>query len=176
MQKIVITGPESTGKTTLARQLARQFGTCWVPEFARIYIGRLHRPYREDDLLEIAKGQVALEDEMAAETDELLFLDTSLEVIKIWAEFKFGKCHPWILEQLEKRRHDFYMLCAPDLPWAFDPQRENPDDRHLLFRLYQDVLISLRVNFCKITGTGEMRKARAIVVLNDLLEHRNHDK
>jgi NadR type nicotinamide-nucleotide adenylyltransferase len=169
MLKIVVTGPESSGKTTLARQLASHFRTIWVPEFARTYIDGLGRPYREADLLEIAEGQIALEDEMAAKADSLLFFDTSLEVIKIWAEFRYGRCHPRVLEQLEKRRHDLYLLCAPDLPWAFDPQRENPDDRHLLFRLYQGVLTGLQVNFQEISGTGETRMARAISAVSEVL-------
>jgi len=165
MLKIVVTGPESTGKTTLASQLAKQFKTICVPEYARTYIDGLNRKYRESDLLEIAKGQVFIEDEMAAKSAGLLFLDTSLEVIKIWAEFRFGKCHPWILEQLQKRRNDLYLLCAPDLPWAFDPQRENPDDREELFRLYQKVLTEMPVPFQEISGAGEVRLAQAIFTI-----------
>lgn len=169
MQKIVVTGPESTGKTTLARQLAKHFRTLWVPEFARTYIDGLNRPYQEADLLEIAKGQVASEIKMASKASDLLFIDTSLEVIKIWAEFRFGRCHPQILEELKERRHDFYLLCTPDLPWEFDPQRENPGDRHVLLKLYQNALTDLQVNFQEISGAGETRMAQAISAVNQVL-------
>ncbi|MDF9794771.1 NadR type nicotinamide-nucleotide adenylyltransferase [Catalinimonas alkaloidigena] len=138
--KITITGPESSGKTTLSRTLAEKFNTLWVPEYARDYINQLHRPYEESDLLEIARGQLAREDEYAQQTRQIYFCDTSLEVIKIWSEFKFKRCHPWILEQHQKRKADFYLLCAPDLPWEDDPQRENPDDREELFEIYQQEL------------------------------------
>ena len=153
--KITITGPESSGKTTLARQLAEAFDTLWVPEYAREYIDQLNRPYWESDLLEIARGQVAREDEYAAKKQDLLFCDTSLEVIKIWSEFRYQRCHPWILEQLEKRQPDLYLLCVPDLPWEYDPQRENPDDRNALFEIYQKELVGKHV--VEIRGEGEER-------------------
>jgi nicotinamide riboside kinase len=95
MQKIIITGPESTGKTTLAQQLAQHYQTVWVPEYSRDYIAQLNRSYEEDDLLEIAKGQVRREDEMVAKhTPDLLICDTSLLVIKVWSKVKYQRCHP----------------------------------------------------------------------------------
>ena len=96
MKKIIITGPESSGKTTLAKALAAHFKTVSVPEFAREYIDQLGRPYVESDLLEIAKGQLRLENEMAKRASNFLFCDTDLITIKIWALDKFGKCDPWI--------------------------------------------------------------------------------
>jgi NadR type nicotinamide-nucleotide adenylyltransferase len=164
--KITITGPESSGKTTLARQLAEAFDTLWVPEYARDYIDQLDRPYRESDLLEIAEGQVAREDEYAEKNQTLLFCDTSLEVIKIWGEFRFQRCHPWILEQLVIRQPDLYLLCTPDLPWGYDPQRENPDDRDILFEIYQKELAGRRV--VKIWGKGEERTQHAIKAVQRL--------
>lgn len=157
IKKIVITGPESSGKTTLAEQLAEVFGTVWVPEFARQYLNDLGRPYVAADLLEIARGQVKLEDEMAAQANGLLFLDTSLEVIKIWSEVRFGKCEPWILKQLQARLPDHYLLCLPDLPWVPDPQRENPDNRDVLLGIYRRELNSLGVKFTKVSGVGSQR-------------------
>ncbi len=165
MKKIVITGPESSGKSKLAAQLADAFGKVWVPEFARQYLDGLGRPYIADDLLEIARGQVALEDEMAAQANGLLFLDTSLEVVKIWSEFRFGFCHQWTLEQLRLRRPDHYLLCLPDLPWEPDPQRENPNDRDVLLGIYRRELTSLGVPFSEVRGIGEARFDKA---LNDL--------
>lgn len=168
LKTIVLTGPESTGKTTLARQLAEHFETEWVPEFARTYIGQLDRRYTQADLLEIAKGQVAAEEAFAERSKNLLMLDTSLEVIKIWSEYRFGECHPWILEQLRQRSHNLYLLCRPDLPWAFDPQRENPEDRNLLFERYFDELTRLNVKFVEVNGSGEERFQAAVAAVSNL--------
>jgi NadR type nicotinamide-nucleotide adenylyltransferase len=140
MIKVVITGPESSGKTTLAKALAEHYLAPWVPEYARDYLNHLNQPYQEEDLLEIARGQVERENEAAAEKLDLLICDTSLVVIKIWSKYRYGRCHPWILEQIEQRPVDLYLLCSPDIPWEPDPQRENPDDRDELFKLYKRAL------------------------------------
>lgn len=158
--KIVISGPESSGKTTLSQQLAKVFNEPWVPEYARDYIERLNRTYHESDLLEIAKGQVIREDAYAQQAKQLYFCDTSLEVIKIWSEFRFKKCDDWIIEQYKKRKADLYLLCAPDLPWTYDPQRENPDDRDVLFEIYRQELSGERVK--EIWGGEEKRLQTAI--------------
>lgn len=162
MISIVLTGPESSGKTTLAHQLAEHFGTDWVPEFARGYLEKLSRDYVEDDLVEIAKGQVASEMTFAEQNENLLFLDTSLEVLKIWSEVRFGECHPYILENLRQQKHDLYLLCRPDLKWVFDPQRENPHDRWELLKTYRSELTTLNVNFVEIEGIGAKRLKHAV--------------
>jgi len=162
MLTIVLTGPESTGKTTLATRLAGHFNTIWAPEFARGYLDSLGRPYGQNDLLEIARGQVAQEDVFIKKANGLLFLDTSLEVIKIWSEFRFGHCHPWILEQLAHRRHGLYLLCRPDLPWHPDPQRENPGDREVLFEIYRQELKAIGAEFLELNGLGEDRFKNAV--------------
>ncbi len=169
MQKIVLTGPESTGKTTLAQLLAAHFGTVWVPEFARGYLEGLGRPYGPDDLLEIADGQIAQEESFSKKNTGLLFLDTSLEVVKVWSEYRFGSCHPRILEHWSRRRHELYLLCRPDLPWTFDPLRENPGDRDVLFEIYRAELLSLGVVFQELSGQGEDRFQNALRVVNDFL-------
>lgn len=165
MKKIVLTGPESSGKTTLAARLADHFGTVWVPEFARQYLVDLGRPYTFDDLLEIAKGQAALEDELAAQANGVLFLDTSLEVLKIWSEVRFGHYHPDLLTLLQQRLPDHYLLCLPDLPWTFDPQRENPNDRDVLLDIYRQELMALGVPFSQVWGIGEERFENALAAL-----------
>lgn len=159
---IVITGPESTGKTTLAAQLAGHFQSPWLPEYARGYIDNLNKPYAKSDLLEIAKGQVAAEKEVIKKAANVVFLDTSLEVIKIWSEVKYGHCHPWILQQIEKRKHHLYLLCQPDIPWQPDPQRENPEDRDQLFNLYLHELTKQNTNFVTISGSKNIRFTNAI--------------
>jgi nicotinamide riboside kinase len=171
MKKIVLTGPESSGKTTLAAHLAAHFGTVWVPEFARQYLADLDRPYTADDLLTIAKGQMALEDEMAAKaTNGLLFFDTSLEVISVWSEVRFGFCHPETLAAHQQRLPDHYLLCLPDLPWAPDPQRENPVDREVLLEIYRRELRTHNVPFSQVWGIGEERLANAITAVSEFLK------
>ncbi len=164
--KVIITGPESTGKSTLSAQLANVFGVPWVPEFARDYIDQLNRAYQESDLLEIARGQIAREDEYAQQADQLLFYDTSLEVIKIWSEFRYQACHPWILEQYQKRKADLYLLCAPDLSWEEDPQRENPNDRDKLFEIYRQELAGEQVK--EVWGIAEKRLQTAVEAVQSL--------
>ena len=160
---IVITGPESTGKTTLAAQLSTHFQAQWLPEYARGYINGLDKPYSENDLLKIAKGQVAAENAALNKTNELLFLDTSSEVIKIWSEYKYGRCHPWILKQIATRKHGLYLLCRPDITWQFDPQRENPYNRDKIFDRYLEELKNQNTNFVEINGLNYTRLNNAIL-------------
>lgn len=167
MKKIVLTGPESSGKTTLAAQLAEHFGTVWVPEFSRQYLAQIKRPYEELDLLEMARRQAALEDEMAAQArNGLLFLDTSLEVLKIWSKVRFGGCHPWILGEMSARLPDLYLLCLPDLPWEPDPLRENPDDRDMLLGIYRREINALGVPCSEVKGSGKERFENAVKAVN----------
>ncbi|MEM9829869.1 MAG: ATP-binding protein [Bacteroidota bacterium] len=140
MIKVVTTGPESSGKTTLAKALAEHYQVGWIPEYARDYLNDLGRPYQEKDLLQIAEGQIKREDEVAKDKPSLLICDTSLVVIKIWSEYRYKRCHPWILAQIERRPVDLYLLCAPDIPWEPDLLRENPADRDELFKFYERAL------------------------------------
>ena len=160
---IVLTGPESTGKTTLAKKLATHFKTDWVPEFSRTYLNGLTRPYEEKDLLAIARGQVESEDKFLKHSSEkLIFLDTSIEVIKLWSEIKYGRCHPWITESIRARKHGLYLLCRPDIPWKFDPLRENPNNRPAIFDAYKQEFVKQNFNFVEISGTDEKRILNAI--------------
>lgn len=167
--KIALTGPESTGKTTLAEQLARHYNTLWVPERARSYLEELKKPYKEKDLLEIARQQMALEDELTPKANRLIFCDTELIVMKIWSQVKYGHVHTWILEEMQKKRYDHYLLLSPDLPWEPDPQREHPHLREQMFRLYQGELKFLKRTFSIIQGEGEDRLKSAIKAVDKLL-------
>lgn len=168
MIKIVITGPESTGKTTLTQKLANHYQTAWIREYARIYIDNLHRPYTQEDLLSMAKGQLASEEIAKMKGQNLIICDTSLEVIKIWSEVKYQTCHPWILDKLQKQKVDLYLLCAPDIPWQHDPQRENPEDREWLFAIYQNELKGK--NYAEIWGKEDKRLGTAIQAVDALLK------
>lgn len=171
---IVITGPESTGKTTLTAELAAHFGVAWMPEFAREYIDLLNREYTETDLLEIAKGQLKREQEFTLKSNGLLFFDTSLEVIKIWSEYKYGRCHPWILEQLKNQKHDLYLLCSPDIPWEYDPQQESPNERDELFKLYHQELTEQNTKFVEINGLNDLRLTKALHHVQPLLHQQTY--
>lgn len=176
MLKIVLTGPESTGKTTLARQLAEHYQTFWVPEYARFYLSRLRRPYEQTDVLEIAKSQVQWEDVWAKQAKQVLFSDTALLVPKIWLKFKYDIENQWIETQLKTRSYDLYLLCDIDLPWGADPLRENPNvkDRENLFHMYQAELEALGANFTVLSGTMTGRFQDAVRQVDALLENVTH--
>ena len=177
MKKIVIIGPESTGKSTLATQLAARYESIWVPEYARAYLLEHGTNYSFEDLLVIAKGQVELEEEYAARfatainnngANSLLFLDTDMYVMKVWCEFVFGKCHNWILDQVVKRNYDLYLLCNTDLPWIKDELREYPDlvSRQKLYHMYKDIMVNQKVPWVDISGSYEERLATAIKAID----------
>lgn len=174
LKKIVVIGPESTGKSTLCSQLADYYNTLWCREYAREYLLKHGTDYTYDNLLEIAKGQVALEERVMAtaiENDQsgsqkaspLLFVDTDMYVMKVWCEFVFGRCHQWIMDQIVARRYDLYLLCNTDLPWIKDELREYPDleTRERLYRIYKDIMVSQSTPWVEISGNYEERFERA---------------
>ncbi|GGB10984.1 AAA family ATPase [Puia dinghuensis] len=175
LKKIVIVGPESTGKSSLCEALAEHYGTAWVPEYAREYLTTNGTNYRLEDLSVIARGQLALEDrytmDAVAAGKPLLFVDTDMYVMKVWSEFVFGRCESWILEQIVTRQYDAYLLCRTDLPWAPDPLREYPEGsaRDQLFHIYKDCLINQSTPWAEIGGQGEERIANGIAAVGRLL-------
>lgn len=171
-KRIVIIGPESTGKSTLCAALSKKTGEPWVPEYARQYIEELERPYRFEDLLEIAKGQVRLEDKMANKASKLLFCDTDLHVIKIWSDHKYGHTHPWIEEEISRRKYDLYLLKDIDLPWEADPQREYPDPamRKFFYNWLERLLKNTGVPVIKISGHWEERIQKAYHAIQEIME------
>lgn len=170
MFKIVVLGPESTGKSTLSQKLAAHYNTVWTPEYAREYIENLSRPYEQHDLLAIARGQLQLEDEKAQQASNLLICDTDLYVIKVWSEHKYGQCDPQILEQIASRRYDLYLLTYIDIPWENDPQREYPDPqmREYFYRIYRDIVMNSGVPWADIRGSYAEREAKAIAAVDAL--------
>ncbi len=184
LKKIVVIGPESTGKSTLCRQLAEHFETVWCPEYAREYLLTNGKDYSYTDLLAIAKGQIAGEENWAEllekraaplleqDYDIPYFIDTNMVVMKVWAEFVFNKCHPYIEEQLAKRKYDHYLLCEPDLEWEKDELREYPDleTREKLFFIYKNYLEQQSISWTLIKGKNEDRIQSAIRTVNKILE------
>ena len=177
MRKIVIIGPESTGKSTLCKQLAEHYKTEWVREYAREYLLNKGIVYTYDDLLDIAKGQLALEDAVTQNLKpktQNLFIDTDLYVIKVWSEYVFQKCHHWILNRIVERQYDLYLLCNIDLPWIKDELREYPDleARQELYHYYKDIMINQNVPWVEIKGSDEERLQIAIEAVDVLVDEK----
>lgn len=174
--KIALTGPESTGKTTLAQALTTRFpGSAWVPEFARTYLARLPDPaaYTLADLEAIAWGQLAAETEAGKRVASggHLFADTDLLVLLIWAEVRFGHCPAWLRTRaLDPAVYHHRLLLRPDLPWAPDPLREHPDDamRTALFARYRTTLLAANLPFTEVGGVGTAREATAAQIIQAL--------
>ena len=175
MKKVVILGPESTGKSTLSSQLAEHYKTVWCPEFAREYLRETGRNYTYADLLNIAQGQLELEDIMLLKArNGYYFIDTDMYVMKVWCEVAFEDCHTWILKQIARRQYHFFFLCAPDLPWVEDELREYPSPafRLRLFKMYKDILINSGVMWSEIMGTDSQRLQMAIGVLDTVFNRK----
>lgn len=179
----MIIGPESTGKSTLCEQLAQHYDASWCPEFAREYLLTNGMNYSYNDLLTIAKGQVAMEEEFVqsavssrqsavGNTHSPLFIDTDMYVMKVWCEFVFGKCHKWITDRIAERKYDLYLLCNIDLPWIKDELREYPDliTREKLYNIYRTLLTNQPVPWVDISGNYEERLEKAITVVDALLK------
>lgn len=171
MKKIVVIGPESTGKSTLSAALAEHFNTVWVKEFARGYLETLNRPYEKEDLVTMAEGQLRLEDEAATQASNLLVCDTDLYVIKVWSEAKYGDCDPRILQMIAARQYDGYLLTYIDVPWVDDPQREHPrpEERVYFYNIYRDIVINTGAPWADIRGGQEERLETAIAAVNKML-------
>ena len=185
--KVAVIGPESTGKSTLCELLAQYYNTQWCPEFAREFLLTHGTDYSYDDLLYIAKGQLAMEDEYIQSTVDgpqstdnspfithhspLLFIDTEMYVMKVWCEFVFGKCHRWVLDQIIERKYDLYLLCNTDLPWVKDELREYPDlkTRDQLYHIYKDIMINQSTPWVDISGDYNERLQKAIKAVDQLV-------
>lgn len=164
MYKIVVIGPESTGKSTLCEQLAAHFKTSWCPEFAREYLVRNGGNYTYEDLVPIARGQLALEESVSVDENGLLFIDTDMYVMQVWSEFVFQRCDTFILQAIAERHYDLYLLCDIDLPWAADDLREYPDlrPRQELFGMYKELLTEQHRPWVQISGDYATRLQLAI--------------
>ena len=173
IKKIVIIGPESTGKTTLCKKLSKKYKTSFVKEYARKYLTEKKRKYNYDDLLNIAKCQIEKEDKHQKTTSKVMFFDTNILTIKIWSEFKYKKCHPFINKQLLKRKYDLYILCNLDVPWKFDILRENEKNRDKIFNIYLDELKKQKQKFEILKKTYNSRFKEAEKICNIFLKNNN---
>jgi NadR type nicotinamide-nucleotide adenylyltransferase len=182
LKKIVIIGPESTGKSTLCEQLATHYKTIWVEEYAREYLLKNGTEYSFDELLDIAKGQLVNEEkgiqtlqnrnlQPATSSDQTLFIDTDMYVMKVWCEFVFERTHNWILNRIVERKYDLYLLCNTDLPWVKDELREYPDlvSREKLYQHYKTAMIEQQTPWIDINGNYEERLQKAITAVDAIL-------
>ncbi len=194
VKKIVIIGPESTGKSSLCEQLAQHYHTEWCPEFAREYLLTHGTDYSFNDLLTVAMGQGALENEylkmvegqwsgtadgrwvknksmLTAPHPPALFIDTDMYVMKVWCEYVFQKCHQFILDEIVTRKCDLYLFCNIDLPWIKDELREYPDEkpRVELYHIYKDLLINQDTPWVDISGGYDQRFSKAVEAVDRLL-------
>jgi len=169
-KKVVVIGPECTGKSELSSFLADHFRTHWVPEFAREYLNQLYRPYQKSDLVEIARGQLALEDKIENSVNDLLICDTNLYVIQIWSTVKYQHCDEQILRWIQDRHYDLYLLTFIDIPWEEDPLREHPHYRQELYELYLQTLKNQPVPFIEIKGERVQRRQAAVNAVETLMK------
>lgn len=167
MFKVAVIGPESTGKSTLAEKLAKHYNTDFVPEYSRTYLENFEGQYTENDVVEIAKGQFNLILEEEKKNPEILIADTETIVCKIWVEYVFKHSNETIDKILEQQNFDLYLLCDIDLPWVYDPLRENPDleERKELFEIYRNTLEKMNVTFGIVRGSDEERVDNAINII-----------
>ena len=173
--KVVLFGPESTGKTTLSEQLARYYNSVWVPEYAREYLQNKWNNERKtcepDDLLPIAEGQMKLENELAKKTDSVLICDTDLLETKVYSEaYYLGSCDPILEKYALENTYDLYFLTYIDTPWEVDDLRDKPEQRAEMFKAFQKELITNKKRYVLLKGDKKQRLETAIKYIDKLLK------
>lgn len=172
--RIVLYGPESTGKTTMARQLAQYFNTVWVPEFSRDYLqakwNREQKICEPKDMLPIAKGQMQLENEWASRANKLLFCDTNLMESVVYSKAYYkGWVDSMLLKAALKAQYDLYILTYIDLPWIEDDLRDRPDHRDQMFSKFKEELDAQQLPYRILKGNFEERFDRAVEMIVELV-------
>ncbi|WP_405400601.1 AAA family ATPase [Maribacter sp. Asnod2-G09] len=172
--KVVLFGPESTGKTTLSEQLARHYHTVWVPEYARDYLqdkwNNERKTCEPHDLLPIAAGQMALENKLAKKATDILICDTDLLETKVYSEaYYIGDCDPILEKYALENTYDLYLLTYIDIPWEADDLRDKPNEREKMFNYFKDTLEKYGKNFITLKGNKKQRLEKAINHIDTLL-------
>lgn len=169
--KIAFVGPESTGKTTLVKLLAEKYSDAYVLEYAREYLENLGRPYTIKDIEVIAKEQLKNEKSKEENSKRLLFCDTNLLVIKIWALNSFQQELQIVKDNYHPENYDIHFLCDIDVAWEFDELREHPEPemRKLLFGWYERELINSKANYHIVSGNLELRMKNCTEIINNFL-------
>ncbi len=169
IKKIVLTGPESSGKSFLAKELAQHFKTSWVREYARFFLEENGSDYDYPLLLKMAKAHKKYQLKYLKSSPGIIFLDTDLINYKIWCDVVYTQTHKWILDNIEKENDHRYLIAYPDLKWEPDPLRENPKDRINLFDRHLREIASLRRPYRVVKGIGAKRLKNAIILTKELL-------
>jgi NadR type nicotinamide-nucleotide adenylyltransferase len=169
IRRVVVTGSECTGKTTLARELAARFGTSWSPEHARVYAVGKGSDLTLADVDPIARGQMAGEDEAMRRATRLVVHDTDLLSTVVYSRHYYGACPEWVERAARDRRADLYLLLRPDVPWVPDPARDRGEQRDAIHVLFQEALAEFRVPVREIGGCWAERRARAQDAIDALL-------
>lgn len=169
--RVVFFGPESTGKTTLARTMAERYATRWAPEFMRDYLqekwDRTGQKSTPEDLIPIAIGQMDLENRNAAEANSYLFCDTNLLELLVYSEYYFnGFCPEAIRKYATEHQYDHYFLTNIDIPWESDALRDRPDDREEIFAIFEKELIKRNIPYTVLNGDLDERIRQVEAVLN----------
>ncbi len=173
LKRIVAFGPESTGKSTLVKDLAKHYSTQWVPEYMRTYFTEVapRIPFQSylEDLLPIAKGQIAAENQATTNAKEFLFCDTNLLQLEVYAHYYFGECPKEISEAVHKHTYDLYLLTFTDVPWQKDQIRDRPLDRKKLFSIFERTLQKHNFPYVVLKGDIASRKSAAQLSIQELV-------
>lgn len=167
-RRVVLTGAESTGKTTMAARLAAHYGVRWVPEFAREYIGGRGDVFGVDDMEPIAEGHAASESAALGE-HPVLFCDTDAIVTSVYSAWYFGQVPPRVAALADASRPDLSLLFHPDVPWVADPQRDLPHVRLAMHERFRSALQVRGLRWADVTGGWDERFARCVAVVDALL-------
>jgi len=169
IKKVVLFGSESTGKTTLAQQLAQHYQTVWVPEYARAYLEKKGSICELSDIEPIGYGQLRLEDEKIKQANQVLICDTDARETKVYSYAYFNTCPESLLKEVDNRRYDLYLLLNVDIPWMKDSLRDRPHLRNEMHDLFKSELQKNNLNFIEIRGDFDSRLKQAIQAIDQLL-------
>jgi len=173
--KIVLFGPESTGKTTLSAQLARHYNSIWVPEYARLYLQKKWNNERKTcepkDLIPIAIGQLTHENKLAKKTNSVLICDTDLLETKVYSEaYYIGTCDPVLEKYALENTYDLYFLTYIDTPWEADDLRDKPEEREAMFNAFRDTLIKYNRPYVLLKGDKKARLETAVKHIDKMIK------
>ncbi|MDG1849646.1 MAG: ATP-binding protein [Flavobacteriales bacterium] len=167
MLRIAVTGPESSGKTTLCAALSAHYSVSCLPEYARLYLEKTKGFYEQKDLDCIAQGQF---ESVLSSQSKIVISDTDFSVLEVWSQYKYHQVSALIKEFVRKDLFDLHILCSPDIPWEEDPLRESPKSREELFELYKESLNKHNKNFIVVAGAHEERLKKSWQAIDALIK------
>lgn len=166
---IVVTGAESTGKSTLTEALAAHFNVPFIPEIARNVVEQLQHKYTYSDVETIARKQIEMLNRLRTGNHPFLIADTWLIVTKIWFDVVFQKEPDWLDAEIRNTKIDLFLVCDIDIPWVADPVRENGGEmRKILHQKYIDTISAYNFNYKLVTGNNKIRTLNALHFLNEM--------